>query len=305
MVDASALPAAFIETLRHVHDDAAPWLAALPETLARLESAWGVRVTGLVPQLSYNLVAYAERIDGDEGGTPTLCVLKLSPPSYEMRREGETLVYYAGDGICQLLERDDAVSALLLERLTPGVSLQERWTFGEDDAHTRIATELMLRLWRPVPEPNPFWPLKSWARALWEVESPRISAPLQARARELFLELAPTDTPVLLHADLHHGNILTTTGEPYRAIDPKGIVGARGYDIGTYLLNPTQAGAEELIALLPQRLELFSETLGLGKRELAAWGFVHAVLSACWDADMHGDWDLRALTIARALEPRV
>ena len=55
------LPAALIRKLHDVHDDAGPWLAALPETLARLEATWKVRITGLVPQLSYNLVAYAER----------------------------------------------------------------------------------------------------------------------------------------------------------------------------------------------------------------------------------------------------
>lgn len=293
------LPDSLLHNLRAIHDDADPWLAALPETLARLESTWNVRVTGFVPQLSYNLVAYAERADR------TPCILKLSPPSDEMRREGEALVYYAGDGICHLLEGDDSVSALLLERLTPGVSLQELWTPEQDEIHTRVTATLMLQLWRTVPDPNLFWPLKSWVRALWEVESPRIPAPLQARAHELFLELGPTDTPVLLHADLHHGNILSADTEPYRAIDPKGIVGAKGYDVGPYLLNPMQATSEELSTLLPRRLTIFSETLKLSQRELAAWGFVHTVLSACWDADMPGDWDLRALTIARALEPLI
>ncbi|CAA9559989.1 MAG: hypothetical protein AVDCRST_MAG86-705 [uncultured Truepera sp.] len=297
------LPKPFLRTLRNVHADVDAWVVGLPETLAGLEALWHIRVTGLVPQLLYNLVAHAERADG------TPCILKLSPPSDDLRREGQALSLYAGDGICRLLERDEGANALLLERLTPGVSLQELWTLEHDDAHTRVAAQLMQRLWRRVPEPHPFRPLRSWARELWDYEGTKIPAPQRVRARALLLELGPNTDPILLHADLHHGNILTTavtTGsEPYLAIDPKGIVGARGYDVGTYLLNPVQATAKELTALAPQRLETFSRALGLSQRDLAALGFVHAVLSACWDADNHGDWDGRALEVARGLEPLV
>ena len=300
MTDPLVLPPALIRALRDVHDDADPWLEMLPEILARLESRWNLHVTGLVPQLSYNVVAYAERVD------KTPCILKLSPPNDEIICEAEALSYYDGDGICQLLERDDSVSALLLERITPGFSLQELWTPEEDETHTRITAELMRRLWRPVESPNPFRTLTSWAQALWEnYES--IPADLRGRAQKLLLELGPDTNPVLLHADLHHGNILTATKEPFLAIDPKGIVGAKGYDVGTYLLNPVHATAEELITLLPSRLELLSEMLGLDRQELATWGFVHAVLSACWDTDIHTDlhegWDVRALKVARGLEP--
>ena len=295
MLNPLVLPPKLIQALQDIYDDADVWLESLPETLEQLETAWYIRVTGLVPQLSYNVVAYAERID------KTPCILKLSPPIDEIVCEAEALSYYGGDGICRLLERDDSVSALLLERITPGVSLQELWTPAEDETHTRITAELMRRLWRPVSEPNPFRTLTSWARALWE-DYENIPADLQIRAQKMLLELGPDKDPVLLHADLHHGNILTATKEPFLAIDPKGIVGAKGYDVGTYLLNPVHVAAEDLIALAPKRLELLSEMLGLDRQELATWGFVHAVLSACWDTDIHGDWDIRALAVARGLE---
>ena len=296
MADPLTLPPNLVQALRDIHDDADVWLETLPEILAGLEASWHIRVTGLVPQLSLNVVAYAERAD------EIPCILKLSPPTDEMIREGEALSYYAGDGICQLLERDDSVSALLLERITPGVSLQELWTPEKDKTHTRITAELMRRLWRPVDSPNPFRTLTSWAQALWE-DYESIPADLRKRAQKMLLELGPDTNPVLLHADLHHGNILTATKAPFLAIDPKGIVGARGYDVGTYFHNPMQATAEELIALLPSRLELFSEILELDRQELARWGFVHMVLSACWDAEMSGDWEVRALKVARELEP--
>ena len=43
---------------------------------------------------------------------------------------------------------------------------------------------------------------------------------------------------MLLHGDLHHDNILTATREPYLAIDPKGLVGNRAYDVTAAMLNP-------------------------------------------------------------------
>ena len=295
MADSLILPPTLIQALRDIHDDADVWLESLSETIQRLESCWQLRVIGLVPQLSYNVVAYAERSDGSP------CILKLSPPNDEIICEAEALSYYAGDGICKLLERDDSVSALLLERITPGVSLQELWTPEEDETHTHVTAELMQRLWRPVPKSNPFRTLTSWTRALWGAYED-IPKTLQERAQALLHELNPDSDPVLLHADLHHGNILTATSKPFLAIDPKGIVGAKGYDLGTYLLSPMKATPEELTPLAPQRLEILSEVMELDQKELATWGFVHAVLSACWDTDIHGDWDVRALEVARALE---
>lgn len=293
------LPDALLKNLHDIHDDAGAWLARLPETLRALEAAWQVRVTGLVHALSYNLVLYAERLDRGPDGTP--CILKLSPPSDELAREGDALRFYAGDGICRLLARDDTVGALLLERLLPGVSLQELWTPEEDDRHTRIVAETMLRLWRPVPDPHPFRALESWAAALRQYQGEAMPKGLRERAWGLLQGLNTTE-PILLHADLHHGNVLTTPSG-HRAIDPKGIVGARGYDVGTFLHNPYGAPSSLLVKLLPRRLALLSEVTGLGERELAAWGFVHMVLSACWSDEDHGGGYEGPLELAGALLP--
>jgi streptomycin 6-kinase len=294
MVDRTSLPPELVKNLRDIHDDAEAWLERLPEALRALEGAWQVRVTGVVPELSYNLVLYAERFDG------TPCILKLSPPSDELAREGEALTFYAGNGICRLLARDDAVGALLLERLLPGVSLQETWTPEGDERHTRTAAELMVRLWRPVPEPHPFCPLERWARSLWRYQGEAIPESLRERAWGLLQGLDTAD-PVLLHADLHHGNVLTTPSGPL-AIDPKGIVGARGYEVGSFLLNPVGMPSSVLVKLLPRRLTILSEVTGLTERELAAWGFVHAVLSACWSGEDHGGGYEGALELAHVLE---
>ncbi len=283
------LPASLIQKLHDVHEDAAPWLAGLDELTAGLETRWRVRVTGLAEELSYNVVAFAEGSDG------TPFVLKMSPPSDDFARELEALRLYDGDGMCRLIQADETVGVMLLERLQPGVSL---WNTDDDAGATRIAAELMQHLWRPVTEPNSFRTLRSWARELYDYPRQTVGPlahNLVDKATGLFDELLQTtETPVLLHADLHHGNILSADRAPYLAIDPKGIVGPRGYDVGTFLRNSW--GVErrpDLRHILDTRVNIFSEMLGLSRQEVAAWGFAHGVLSAVWsltetDADING-----------------
>ena len=301
------LPATFLKTLRDIHDDADAWLVRLPHLIATCETRWNLRVVGQAGRLSYALVLFAERATGtqrdgsQETGTPV--VLKLSPPSPEVSREAEALRRYGGDGICRLLDHDPEGEVLLLEKLTPGTSLWDLWTPARDDAHTRLTAQLMMRLWRGVPPAHPFRTLASWAEALFEQtpEGPLPSAQVR-RAQGLFDELHVTDAPVLLHADLHHGNILSAHREPHLAIDPKGVVGARGYEVGPYLLNPDLDRHADLHALSARRVAIFSEMLGMDETEVAAWGFVHMLLSACWSLEDHGGGHETALRVAASLE---
>lgn len=296
------LPESFLKTLRDVHDAADVWLEGLPRLIATCETRWNLRVVGQAGRLSYALVLFAER----ENGTPV--VLKLSPPSPEVSREAEALRRYGGDGICRLLGHDPDGEVLLLEKLTPGTSLWDLWTPARDDAHTRLAAQLMTRLWHPVshspvPPSHPFRTLASWAEALFE-QTPEGPLPYAQvnRAQELFAELHVTDAPVLLHADLHHGNILSAHREPYLAIDPKGVVGAKGYEVGPYLLNPDLDRHADLHALSARRVAIFSELLGMDEAEVAAWGFIHMLLSACWSLEDHGGGHETALRVAESLE---
>lgn len=300
------LSEALLKNLHDVHEDAAPWLADLPALLAGLEHRWNVRVTGLVPDLSYNVVAFAESADG------AACILKLSPPSADIAREIAALRLYDGDGTCRLLEADSGAAALLLERVLPGASL---WSTDcadprADEAATRSAAQLMRQLWRPVPADNPFRTLASWTRAIpayLAAETGPLPRALVRRAEGLRRELLETESKVLLHADLHHGNILRAERQAYLAIDPKGIVGPRGYEVGPFLENPTPRLSSQpaLRNILARRVEVFAETLELPANEVAAWSFVHAVLSACWSAEDHGEGWEAALAVAGALAAHV
>ena len=293
------LPTALIQKLHDVHEDAAPWLMGLDELITGLESRWRVRVTGLAEELSYNVVAFAEGSDG------TPFVLKMSPPSDDFARELEALRLYDGDGVCRLVEADKTVGAMLLERLRPGVSL---WNTDDDESAARIAAELMQRLWRPVAEPHNFRTLRSWGRELYDYPRQTVGPlphNLVDKATGLFDELLQTtETPVLLHADLHHGNILSADRAPYLAIDPKGIVGPRGYDVATFLRNPWGVERQpDLRRVLDTRVNIFSEMLSLSPYEVAAWGFAHGVLSAVWSLTETNPDISGGLVVLGELEP--
>nr|WP_274378954.1 aminoglycoside phosphotransferase family protein [Deinococcus cavernae] len=48
----------------------------------------------------------------------------------------------------------------------------------------------------------------------------------------------PQDTTAL-HGDLHHGNVLHSPARGWLLIDPKGLVGERGFDYANIFYNPT------------------------------------------------------------------
>ena len=135
---------------------------------------------------------------------------------------------------------------------------------------------------------------------------------LVVRAGGLMRELSASATErVVLHGDLHHDNILRATREPWLAIDPHGIVGDPGYEIGALLYNPDPDNRDEaLTALVPSRVEQLADELAMPVDRVVAWGFVKAVLSDVWSAETWSPaaaWSpiSRALDVARLLLPRL
>ncbi|MCP4419749.1 MAG: phosphotransferase, partial [Chloroflexi bacterium] len=110
-------------------------------------------------------------------------------------------------------------------------------------------------------------------------------------AESLFADLlASMDTPVLLHGDLHHFNILSS-GAGWLAIDPKGITGEPAYEVGALLRNPMPDifNEPELGHITARRLDILAETLQLDRERLRQWSLAQAVLSAWWSYEDGGD----------------
>jgi streptomycin 6-kinase len=294
------IPTAFAERLIEMYgQDGRVWVAKLPHRLNELAERWQVIIQPPF-KLSYNYVAPVTRADG------TTAVLKIGYPDPELRTEMEALRLYNGNHICHLLECDTDLHAMLLEHIQPG---QPLWSLEDDEAETRIAAQVMQQLWQPIsPEDHPIFPdLKRRTRDLLQLSDyfedgfgpfPRrlVETAVSLRAELLADEV----TPMLLHGDFHHENVLTAHRQPWLALDPKGVVGDPAYEVGAYLYNPIpeQVMAQNLVA---RRIDLFSEVLGFERQRLIRWGIVQAVLSAVWSYQDHNDGQSSTLLVADRL----
>lgn len=282
----------------------AAWLARLPKLIAEFERRWSLTVGEPFPNLSFNWVAPATHADG------TSAVLKLSlPEDKEFRTEAKALELFDGRGVARLLELDLAKGAMLLERIEPGAALT---SLEDDEEATSIAAGVMKEMWRPAPPdhslPTVFERTRGLARLREHFEDGTgpMPAALVEDAESLFDELILTqEEPVLLHGDLHHDNILSSSRSPWLAIDPKGVVGEPAFDVGAMLHNPVELLERPNPGeLLERRVHILSEHLDLDRERVRGWGISQAVLATYWGWEDSGRVGEEALVFARLLSER-
>jgi len=86
---------------------------------------------------------------------------------------------------------------------------------------------------------------------------------------------SPPADAVLLHQDLHGGNILSSE-RGWLAIDPKPLVGERAFDVASLLRDRREQLARDPEAVR-RRLGFFSDRLGLDRERVRGWGIAHAL----------------------------
>jgi streptomycin 6-kinase len=261
------------------------------QLVEQLAARWSLQVEApfpLTPGSPGNFVAPATRADG------TQVVLKVSRHVADTRTEIEALRMWNGVGAARLLESEPDLGALLLERVQPGTMLVET---ADNDECVRLAAGVLRQLWRPLPGQHGLRPLESWCAAydrnrdaLRRGDGGFPSALFQ-RADDLRGELlASTQSPVALHGDLHHFNVLRSARAEWLAIDPKGLAGDRCFDLCQFLRNPVPVPAQ----VNRRRLDVFCAELGLDRVRASQWCLVHAVLDACWHYEDGRAWQASA-----------
>jgi streptomycin 6-kinase len=309
------LPPDFIKTVHSTFgDDGRDMLAHLPKLIADASARWGLTDVQPIPNLSYNFVAFAKREPSPSGrgqGEGGNVVLKIGVPRGELASEMAALKLFKGEGVCQLLECDEERGIILLERLNPGTMLSE---LKDDDERTHIAVDVMSKLWRDVPTPHAqaavlgggdaalsnmkFIKLSDWFDGLRKIRPhfdggtgpfpKEILERVEASLPELFAD----DDVGLMHGDFHHYNILKS-GQGWLAIDPKGVIGPVGYEIGPLMLNPwiKPMDRSRLQFQTKRRVDIIRERLGWERGKIIQWSLAHAVLSAWWDIEDEMDWE--------------
>ncbi|HKG12549.1 MAG TPA: aminoglycoside phosphotransferase family protein [Pyrinomonadaceae bacterium] len=263
------------------------WLRELPVTVEACAARWSLEVGPPFLPLYYNYVARADGADGAR------LVLKICFPDDEAPTEREALRLFEGRGAVRLVGADEGRSALLLERLEPGTKLSDLCD-TDDAGATSAAASVMRSLRRPAPDAHEFPSVADWGegfgrhRARFEGASGPLPARLFDEAETLFRELNDSaGEPVLLHGDLHQGNIISARREPWLAIDPKGIVGEAAYEVGALLRNPIGQilARPSLPRVMERRIRQLSDELGFGRERVRGWGLSQAMLAAVWSCE--------------------
>jgi streptomycin 6-kinase len=296
------IPQAFSRRMAELHGPAGvEWLLRLPSMLEEFAERWSLTLSPPFEPLSYNYVAPGVRSDG------RAVVLKVGVPNPELSTEIEALRCFDGRGSVLMLDADPDRGAILLERLQPGEELS---ALDDDEKATSIAARVMQQLWREAPAEHSFPAVERWAEGLKRLRREfkggcgPFPAELVERAETYFEEfLANPHKPVLLHGDLHHGNILSAERKPWLALDPKGVIGEAAYEVGALLRNPMPQllQAPEPGRLLARRVDQLAEELGFERERLLHWGIAQAVLSAWWSYEDHGHGWEPAIACAKLL----
>ncbi len=213
----------------------------------------------------------------------------------EERRGGALMAWYAGEGAARVLARDGP--AILLERVGGARSLAAMARGGEDDEATRILCRTLARLHakRPTPPPASLVPLDVWFRALGPAAERHGGVLVAARTAAEALLAEPRDVRPL-HGDLHHDNVLDGGARGWLAIDPKGLIGERGFDYANIACNPDIAIAAAP-GVLRRRARIIAAEAGLELDRYLRWVLAYAGLSASWT--LGEGWDATpALRIA-------
>jgi len=184
-----------------------------------------------------------------------------------------------------------------MERAIGNRSLVSMTKTGQDDEASKIICEVVARLHAKGQKPlrATLVSLPVWFRSLHLAAKEHGGIFIQASLIAEELLENPEDI-VVLHGDIHHQNILDFGQHGWMAIDPKGLLGERGFDYANIFCNPDWE-----IATSPGRLAhqttLIAETAGLERARLIKWIFAYAGLSAAWSLEDGGSPDL-ALAIA-------
>jgi len=273
---------------RHDQELTPGWLDEVPMTIADLGTRWKIELDHVVPNTYVTLVALGH---SDVLGP---VVVKSSALADEFLSESTALTLGAGENVARVYDLDIERSAMVIERIVPGLQLRE--VVMPDDDATRLAAETVATFWREVPNPVNLHPLHRWMRALfdWSPRPDLIAPDLIQQAQDLATALFARSTrSCLLHGDFQHHNLLQRASGKWVIIDPKGVYGDPGFEFAAWMYNPAGVTARtDYLELAMRRAAICSDIWGIDQQALIEWAFVGAVLSMCWWNRESGSQDL-------------
>jgi streptomycin 6-kinase len=208
------------------------WLNALPEQLATLTREWELELgTELGSEIGADFSSGVSSVVFTCTGPRGDAVIKLAPDAYALAEEVAMLRQFAPSGRVQEVYAS-AKGAVLLEAVKPGIPVEQLPEPPSPAEYGRFLTALHAA-GDPAVAPRQ---VADWLELMYGwterggldvSESRRIAAGLLA---------APADR-VLLHGDLHLGNVLASDTRGLIARSPIACVGERCFDAADYVLE--------------------------------------------------------------------
>ncbi|MFJ7413965.1 aminoglycoside phosphotransferase family protein [Streptomyces sp. NPDC098077] len=265
----------------------AQWCADAPDLIARLTSQWRLSREEPLPDGASSVALRCRWPDG------TPAVLKISPERALMAEQAGMLGWFAAsDRVPHVLAVDEEAGAVVLEEIMPGTPAGD-FTAPPSPGQW---SELLAALHGVAPPALPTRALRgrceeAFARVGRRLSEPAIGARISVSAWDRAIErcerLLDTEaTTVLLHGDLHLGNVLDGGAERgLMAIDPKACVGDPCFDAVDYVL--AGAGLESV----ETRCTRMAAACGLDADRLHAWAQAIAPFAAVAHLGNSGDED--------------
>jgi streptomycin 6-kinase len=257
------------------------WWERLPRLVEECADEWGLTLGEPFPLAAASLALVVTTRDA-EGA-----VLKICFPHRESEHETDALRAWDGIGAVRLIAHDRERWALLIERCVPGTQLADQPP-GEG---LDVLISLLPRLW--VSATEPFRSLADeaawWASYLperWRLAGRPFERNLLVAACAALRDLPPTQgEQVLLHQDLHPGNVLSAEREPWLVIDPKPLAGEREFALApivrAFELGHSERGVQH-------RLDRLTEALGLDRERARLWALGQTI-AWCFDSEYRPD----------------
>jgi streptomycin 6-kinase len=263
---------------------------------ARHVAKWGVTPDGVEIETHSSWLLPVR-----QSATPAM--LKVYKPDSDERPGTDYLRYLDGDGAVRVLEADD--DALLMERATGVRSLFDMAVNGDDLGAAEILARIVTKLHAPRTRPVPLT-LVSLDRQFASLFKREDEDPLLRLSAAVARALLRTPRHVIpLHGDLHHSNVLNGNARGWLAVDPKGLLGERTYEVANLLGNPWPHGEIVHSSERMRRMAaLYAARLDMDAPRILAFALAHAGLAASWDRDEDSDPGYR-LKCAEVLAPLV
>lgn len=237
------------------------WVPKLLDRVSDLAAEWDLTVGAEFRSGNSSVVLRCRHRGGE-------AILKLSPDSYAVREETEMLLQFAPSGRVPAVLAADR-GAVLLEAVDPG-ALVEKLPAPPTPAEYAAFLIDLHSAGDPASAPRK---LADWLEVLFSSATKRGADLTGSRGLRDELLAQPTDE-VLLHGDLHLGNVLTSDTKGLVAIDPMACVGDASFDAVDYVLEGLDR--EEMV----RRRDALAAAADIDVDRLDAWCRVTAPIGA-------------------------